>query len=203
MNRVSGASSAGIGSLATVFLGCAGSLLGGSLLGGSLVGCAGGHYRVEVTLPAGASATQVIVQVLPSCGAADVLASSTVVRGETSMSLGALASGDYGVRAIVLDASCRVIAEGCVPVHAGGNGGTVRVETTAETPRACSTAEACVCGTTDAGTIPGDAPTDASSSCVDCDGMGRCENLLTDRNHCGRCDHMCAGGEHCTNGVCG
>lgn len=160
----------------------------------AVAGCASGSYRVEVALPAGATAEQVTVQVLPSCAGGDVLASSTVT-------LGSLPNGDYGVRALVLDATCQVVAEGCVEIHAGGGGGTVHVDTTSETPRACRAAEACACMPRDGG-MP-DADQDAPDYCVDCDGMGRCEDLLTDRSNCGECGRSCMPGEHCTGGICG
>jgi hypothetical protein len=167
--------------------------------------CGGGRYRVEVALPAGSTPERVLVQVVSSCVAdARVVASSTVERSAApTMELGGVSAGSYGVRALALDASCRVVAEGCVAVEVGGAGGTVRVETAAVTARACTASEACVCTLGDAGPAS-DAPMSLldANTCVDCDGVGSCEELLTDRRHCGRCDNPCMGGLRCVGGSC-
>lgn len=169
--------------------------------------CGGGRYRVEVALPPGSSPERVLVQVVSSCAAdARVVASSVVERagtGAMAMELGGVSAGSYGVRALALDASCRVVAEGCVAVEAGGAGGTVRVETAAVTARACTASESCTCALADAGPAA-DAHVSLpdANTCLECDGVGACEDLLTDRRHCGRCDNPCAGGTRCVGGRC-
>lgn len=166
----------------------------------ALAGCGGGPYRVEVGLPAGVPGEQVEVRVLPSCGSNEVLARSTVVRGQPGMVLGSLPRGSYGVEALVYDAECNLVAEGCVMVEATGAGGTVRVETSTMDLRDCRGRDACVCTVRSADAGPQDAGSDGG--CSDCDGDGRCENLMTDRDHCGVCDNRCAMGDMCRDGEC-
>lgn len=165
-------------------------------LAATLVGCSSGAWRVEVTLPAGAVTDRVEVRVLSACGSSDVLLRSTVTRGEAATSLGTLPAGTYGVEALAFDATCRVIAEGCVAVTAGGGGGLVRVPTTAlATPRACRTDEMCACMA-----APADAAVDAA--CTVCDGDGMCDDLLSSRQHCGGCDRPCNPPMRCMEGMC-
>jgi hypothetical protein len=112
------------------------------------------------------------------------------------MSLGTLPAGTYGVEALVFDATCRVVAEGCVTVTAGGGGGVVRIATTAlATPRACRADEMCACMP-----MPVDAAIDAA--CTVCDGDGMCDDLQTSRDHCGGCDQPCNPPNRCTAGEC-
>lgn len=162
--------------------------------------CSGAPYRVEVTLPAGVSGEQVAVRVLPGCGSNDVLSESVVTRGQAGMVLGALPRGTYGIEALVYDADCNLVAEGCVMVDATGAGGTVRVETSSADLRDCRGRDACVCTLEPPDAGPSDAGPDVG--CTDCNDDGRCENLTTDRRHCGRCDNECRMGEMCEAGEC-
>jgi len=173
-------------------------LLALSLLG--LGGCGGSSYRVEVGLPAGVAGEQVLVRVVESCGSNTVLTQSVVTRGQAGMVLGSLPRGSYGVEALVFDASCDLVAEGCVMVDATGAGGLIQVETSTSDLRSCRRAEDCMCTLPAPDAGPPDAGPDAP--CTDCNDDGRCENLMTSRDHCGRCDNRCATGERCADGVC-
>jgi len=171
-----------------------------ALLAACLAACTGRAYRVEVGLPAGVSGEQVMVRVVERCGSNNVLSQSVITRGQAGMVLGSLPRGSYGVEALVYDASCNLVAEGCVMVDATDAGGTIRVDTSTRDLRDCRSPEDCVCTLPPPDAGPPDAGPDAP--CADCNGDGRCKNLLTDRNHCGRCGNVCASGERCTEGVC-
>lgn len=169
-------------------------------LGAGHIGCAP-RRPVEVALPTGVDVERVIVQLLDACApGATILASSVVTRGSAAMELGAVDRDVVGVRVLALDASCAVVAEGCVEV-VPSESGLVHVDTTAITPRACTAVEACTCSSVDAGTL--DAVALDAPDCVDCDGVGQCEQLRTDRAHCGRCNNPCTAGDRCLEGVCG
>lgn len=167
----------------------------------ALAGCGGGPYRVEIGLPPGTAGEQVEVRVLASCGSTDVLTRTVVTRGQPGMVLGALPRGSYGIEALVYDAGCNLVAEGCVMVDATGAGGTIRVETSSTDLRDCRDRDACMCTLmpTDAG--PADGGTDAG--CTDCDDDGRCEDLDSSRSHCGMCGNACMPGDQCRSGACG
>ena len=165
-----------------------------------LASCGGGAYRVEVGLPAGVSGEQVLVRVVESCGSSDVLSQSVITRGQAGMVLGSLPRGTYGIEALVYDADCNLVAEGCVMVDATSAGGVVRIDTSSMDLRDCRGRNACECTPLPIDAGPRDGGPDVG--CVDCDGDGRCEDLTSDRAHCGRCDNECRMGDMCEEGDC-